>query len=74
MWVKVRPKKLPRSVSVIAVCAVYITTKSPPQPMLLEHLLTIADCLRSKYPDIGIIITEDFNVMNISQLTHGNDL
>ena len=69
-----KSKKLPRSVSAIAVCAVYITTKSPHQPMLLEHFLTSVVYLRSKYPDIGILITVDFNRINISQLTHGNDL
>ena len=38
------------------------------------NLLTSVDYLCSKYPDIGILITGDFNHMNISQLTHGNDL
>ena len=61
MGKKKRPKKLPRSVSAVAVCAVYITTKTPHQPMFLEHLLTSVDYLHSKYPDIGILITEDFN-------------
>ena len=54
LWIKVRPKKLLRSISAIAVCAVYITTKSPLQPLLLEHLLlSSVEFLRSKYPDIA---------------------
>ena len=74
LWVKIRPKKLPRSISAIAVCAVYITTNSPLQPLLMEHLLSSVDHLRSRHPDIGILITGDFNRMNMFQLINGNDL
>ena len=74
LWVKIRPKKLPLSISAIAVCNVYITTNSPLQPLLVEHLLSSVDHLRSKHPDIGILITGDFNRMNTFQLINGNDL
>ena len=72
LWVKIRPKKPPRSISAIAVCA--ITTNSPLQPLLMEHLLSSVDHLRSKHPDIGILITGDFNRMNMFQLINGNNL
>ena len=52
----------------------YITTNSPLQPLLMEHLLSSVDYLRSKHPDIGILITGDFNRMNMFQLINGNDL
>ena len=74
MWLKVRPKRLPRDVSAIAICAVYITTKSPYQSLLEEHLLESVDFLRSKYPDISILITGDFNRMEINNICRGNDL
>jgi exonuclease III len=73
-WVMIRPKRLPRSISAIAVCAVYITTKSPHQELLTDHLVQSVDYLRAKHPDIGIIITGDFNRMNIYNITRGNDL
>ena len=40
----------------------------------MEHLLSSVDYLRSKHPDIGILITGDFNRMNMFQLINGNDL
>ncbi|XP_072051828.1 uncharacterized protein [Amphiura filiformis] len=52
-WVLMRPKRLPRGISAIAVCAVYITTDSPHQELLSDHLLQSVDFLRSKYPEIG---------------------
>ena len=73
-WVKVRPNRLPRGVSAVAVCAVYIVTDSPYQELLTEHLLQSVDFLRSKYPELGIVITGDFNRMNIAPITRGNDL
>ncbi|XP_072050129.1 uncharacterized protein [Amphiura filiformis] len=73
IWVKVRPERLLRSVSSIAVCAVYITTKSPHQNLLTDHLLSSVDFLRTKYPDIGILILGDFNRMNVNTILRGND-
>ena len=74
MWLKVRPKKLHRKISAIAICPVYITTKSPYQNLLAENLLDTVDCLRAKYPDIGVMITGDFNRINLNHLCRGNDL
>ena len=45
MWLKVRPKRLPRNISAIAICAVYITTKSPYQNLLAEHFQDTVDYL-----------------------------
>ena len=56
------------------ICVVYITTKSPYQNLLTEHLLDTVDYLRAKYPDIGVMITDDFNSMNVNHLCRGNDL
>ena len=72
--VKSSTKKLPRNISAIAICPVYITTKSPYQNLLAEHLLDTVDCLRAKYPDIGVMITCDFNSHKCQSLYRGNDL
>lgn len=74
IWVKVRPKRLPRSITAIAICAVYITTNSPNQNLLEDHLLESVDSLRSKYPGIGVLILGDFNRMDMHALLRGNDL
>ena len=74
VWVKIRPNRLPRGISAIAVCAVYITTDSPYQNLLEEHLIQSIDLLRTKYPEIGIVILGDFNRMDIYPVTRGNDL
>ncbi len=74
MWIKIRPKRLPRHISCIAVCVVYITTKSPHQDLLANHLMESVDYLRAKYPEIGLLILGDFNRMDISQIIRGNDL
>ena len=72
--VKSSTTKLPRNIFAIAICPVYITTKSPYQNLLAEHLLDTVDCLRAKYPDIGVMITCDFNSHKCQSLYRGNDL
>ena len=74
VWVLVRPTRLPRGVSAIAVCAVYITTNSPCQQLLESHLIQRIDHLRTNYPEIGICILGDFNRMNINSIIRGNGL
>ncbi len=73
-WVNVRPRRLPRGISSIAICAVYIVRDSPFQDLLRSHLLQSVDYLRTKYPEIGFVILGDFNRMNIQRIVNGNDL
>ena len=76
VWVMVRPHRLPREVSAIAVCAVYIPPDSPValQNLLVDHLLEATDSLRTSYPDIGFVIAGDFNKSRIDRLLFGNQL
>ncbi|KAI8502529.1 hypothetical protein Bbelb_201170 [Branchiostoma belcheri] len=74
VWVWMRPYKLPRSVSALAVCGVYIPPNSPHQDTLIEHLLNSTDYLRTKYPDIGIVILGDLNRTDTAPLRRGNVL
>ena len=73
-WVLISPKRTPRDVSLIAVCAVYITTDSPNQETLRQHILESMDILHVKYPDIGFLILGDFNRMNTSTIQYGYNL
>ena len=68
LWIKVRPSKLPREISSIVICVVYITTDSPFQQLLKNHLLHSVDYLKTRYPDIGIVILGDFNRRNSSPI------
>ncbi|XP_035687426.1 uncharacterized protein LOC118423375 [Branchiostoma floridae] len=52
-WVHLRPKRLPREVSSLALCAVYNPPASPHEGVLLEHLSESIDMLRNSHPDIG---------------------
>ena len=74
VWVEARPRRLPRGLSAIIFCVVYITTGSPLQPLLADHIIDTTDQLRSRYTDLGFCITGDFNRMDIMPLLRGNDL
>ncbi|XP_072037054.1 uncharacterized protein [Amphiura filiformis] len=68
LWVLLKPKRLPRDVSVIAVCGVYIPRDSPHRDLLDQHLLESMDFLHTKYPEIGFTIMGDFNRMNVNNV------
>ncbi len=70
----VRPDRLPRGVSGIAVCAVYILTDSPYEELLQTHLVDAVDMLRTRYPEIGFMIAGDFNRNSIDRVVRGNGL
>jgi hypothetical protein len=74
IWVEVRPTRLPRGVSAITLCAVYIVTDSPLQPVLEKHLIDVTDDLRTRYPEMGFCILGDFNRMDINTIIRGNEL
>ena len=76
LWLCLRPKRLPRPISGIAVCIVY----HPPGLSVLEHkdlnnyLINSADFIRNKYPDHGLVILGDFNDFKIGNLTSNQNL
>ncbi|CAH1239876.1 NCAPD2 [Branchiostoma lanceolatum] len=74
LWVKARPKRLPRTIPYIVVCAVYIPPASPHGTALIEHLSDTVDTLRAKTPNVGMCIAGDFNRLDIHQLCLGNEL
>ncbi|XP_035677313.1 uncharacterized protein LOC118416330 [Branchiostoma floridae] len=74
IWVSVRPRRLPRGVSQVVVGAVYNLPSSPHQELLLEHLVSATDDIRTRNPDAGMILLGDFNHLDIGQLCNGNNL
>ena len=71
IWIWLRPNRLPRPLSGIAVCVVY----NPPdwsvqeQCDLKEYLSCTMDTIWNKYFHCGILVLGDFNELNISVLT-----
>ncbi len=74
IWLRIQPHRLPRSVSGIVICAVYIPPKSEFQDLLINHIVLTLDSLKSKHPDVGVVILGDFNRTNISPLCRAHNL
>ena len=55
-WIDVRLHRLPRGVSAITICVVYIVRDSPLQPKLENHLINTVDHVRTSYPEMGFCI------------------
>ena len=76
MWIWLRPNRLPRPLSGLAVCVVH----NPPgrntqaQRVLRQYLISSIDLLRNKYPDCAIIVLGDFNNFNIEDITFRQNL
>ena len=74
-WVKLRPPRLPRSISCIFCAVVYY-----PQPdvhleaQLTDHLIATIDDFTTNHPDAGLVILGDFNQMNIDGLLTNHNL
>lgn len=71
LWVLVKPFWLPRSISNIAICAVYNPPASLHQEMLCKHIIDSIDKVNTRYPNAGICVLGDFNRCDISNVVHG---
>lgn len=69
VWIKLRPQRLPRSITCIFCAVIYY-----PQPdhsvetQLTEHIITTMDELSTDHPDAGFVILGDFNQLNTDPL------
>ena len=63
LWLSVRPRRLPRSISVILLAVVYHTTSSgtTENSELYSHIQTNVDSFLRRHPDAAVIVTGDFN-------------
>ncbi|XP_071944778.1 uncharacterized protein [Antedon mediterranea] len=71
VWVHIRPRRLPRDISGIVVCGVYVPPDGPKNE-IMNYLTESVDKLKQKYPNAGYIILGDFNrsKINIICKTH----
>ena len=69
LWVILKPKYLPRNTSVIACCITYLPPKSKNVNLVIDHIITSADTIRNRYPDVKLVIMGDFNRAKLDQLS-----
>jgi hypothetical protein len=76
LWLWLRPERLPRPSSGIAVCLIYNPSDRSAQELrdFDEYLIDTTDCLRNKYQDCGIVILGDFNNFDLHNLTSNHSL
>ncbi|CAB3987629.1 Hypothetical predicted protein [Paramuricea clavata] len=68
MWLKVRPRKLPRGFSSILVGIVYRPNNTKDANLLEQRIIEVTDNYLIRYPDAGAIIMGDFNRMNVKSI------
>ena len=72
LWVSMRPKWLPRTISNIVVCGVYYpgsnSIYAPPQEDIVLHLTATVHQLYKKYASPLFIIMGDFNDMKVDEI------
>ena len=76
IWLWVRPTRLPRPLSAIAVCVVYNPPGRTAEELvnLEEYLTNTIDSIRNRYPDCRIMLLGDFNNFDVSNLTRSLSL
>ena len=67
LWLHIRPNRFPREFSYIIVAAIYHPPNADDSYMR-EHLFHSLALGESKFPDSGILVTGDFNRLDISGL------
>ncbi|EDO42602.1 predicted protein, partial [Nematostella vectensis] len=67
LWVHLRPNRLPRGFHCIIAAAIYHPPSADDQS-LREHLFQSLALVESKFPNSGILLTGDFNRLDVSGL------
>ena len=67
LWLYLRPDRLPRGFSCIIAGLVY-HRPSGDASSICDHLFNSLTMAESKYPNCGILVTGDFNRLNINHL------
>ncbi len=67
LWLYLRPDRLPRGFSCIIAGLVY-HRPSGDASSICDHLFNSLTMAESKYPNCGILVTGDFNRLNINNL------
>ena len=72
LWTFIRPMRLPRGFPCIIVGTMYHShyPESASDKAVLDYLATSLTTIEGRYPGCGILLTGDFNRLNISRLLH----
>ena len=68
LWMRTRPRRLPREVPCIIMAAIYNPPKISAEKKLLEHISQSMTELKVKYPGCGLVISGDFNKADMSNV------
>ena len=70
LWTYIRPARLPRGIPCVIIGTVYHThyPEGASDKTMLEYLTSTLTTIEARYPGCGILLTGDFNRLNISRL------
>ena len=74
LWVQLHPRRLPRSISSIFVAAIYSPPDNGNNQTFIQSLVASLDDIFTSHPGAGIIISGDFNRLNIAPLLNAHRL
>lgn len=74
LWFTVRPRRLPRQFSIIAVGIIYHPPSPNPDHPMLEHIHKCLDHILQKHPDAGILLVGDFNTLKCHSFSRSYSL
>ena len=76
LWLWLRPTRLPRPLSGIAVCIVYLPRGLPVENhrQFNEYLVLTIHSLRNQHPNCGLVLLGDFNDFDISNILSSHNL
>ena len=67
LWLYLRPNRLPRGFSCIIAGVIYHPAKAD-SPLFRDHLFRSLALTEARYPNCGLLVTGDFNRLNIDGL------
>ena len=67
LWIHLRPNRLPRGISCIIIAVIY-HPPSADEKLMQDHLFQTLTLIGSEFPNCGVILTSDFNHLNVSRL------
>ena len=73
LWVKIRPKWLPRGIPTINVGTIY-HPPSATNSLILNYLCESLSKIKAIFPDCGLFLSGDFNKLNCYRLRNALDL
>lgn len=74
LWVKIKPKVLPRAFSSITFGVLYFPPRAAYRKTLINHLQKSIDDIRCMYPNSGIVLLGDFNDLDRRWISQSLDL